>query len=340
MSLLIVFLYIVIPLCCLIGIHRVSSVSKELDKDSSLELRGVGMIMIVLTHATAGAPLNASFFWSVTGIVGVALCFFLSGYGLFKSWKNKENYLQAFLPKKLVRVLAPYIIVYALFIASCMLLKEKLPLTRAFFELATLQMGRSPLWYMKVQLLLYVLFYISFRFSKQEHMKIIMQALLTFAYYSIAILLDIPDYWYNTCLFFPLGLILARYEKQLIPILVGMKSQLISLAILMLTYGVIYFRGWIIPVLVENTYMITFIICLIGAASYFTGSKCLKIMGRYSMEVYLIHSFLLNNRIFGLFAPEKVFSYIVLFSLTLLLAVLINQISNAFMLLTVKRYHY
>ncbi len=328
MSLLIVFLYIVIPLCSLIGVHRVSSIRNELKKDSSLELRGVGMIMIVLTHATVGAPLNASFFWSVTGIVGVALCFFLSGYGLFKSWKKKENYLQEFLPKRFVRVLSPYIIVYAIFVASCILLKEKLPLTRAFFELVTLQMGRSPLWYMKVQLLLYLLFYISFRFSKQEHMKIIMLALSTFAYYFIAILLDIPDYWYNTCLFFPLGLILARYEKQLFPILVGIKSQLISLVVLFLTYGVIYFRGWIIPVLVENTYMITFIICLIGVSSYFSGSKFLKIMGKYSMEVYLIHSFLLNNRIFGLFAPEKTPSYIMLFCLTLLLAVPINHASN------------
>lgn len=332
MSLLIVYLYIVIPLCCMIDLHRVSPKSDGLNKESSLELRGVGMIMIILTHATAGAPKAASFFWSVTGIVGVSICFFLSGYGLYKSWRNKENYLQRFLLKKIVRLLLPYSVIYFLYLISCILLKEGLSLTRTLFELFTLRMGDSPLWYIKVQLLLYVFFYFSFRCWRQEHRKVIWVALLTLAYYIIATLFEIPEYWYNTCLYFPLGIFLARYEKRIFPLLVELKSQLISLGGLLLIYGVIYYRGWIIPIIVENTYMTTFIICLIGLASCFTGSKCLKIFGSYSMEVYLIHSFLLNNGIFGLFDPRKVISYVLLFSITLLIAVPINQISNYYMM--------
>ena len=256
---------------------------------------------------------------------------------MYKSWKRKDDYLKNFLPQKITRLLLPYIIVYSLYLISCLLLNEEKTLPRILFELVTLQMGRSLLWYIKIQLLLYLFFFVSFYFVQQERGKVIMLALLTITYYIVAKAYDMPDYWYNTCLFFPLGVFLAYYEKTVFPVLTGRATQLMSLGALLFTYCVVYFRGWIIPILVDGAYMMTFIICLIGMASHFTGSKCLKMLGRYSMEVYLIHLFLLSNRVFGLFDPENVVSYILLFAFILLLAVPINQISNRYLMQSLQR---
>lgn len=77
-------------------------------------LRGVAIVGIIYSHYLS---INASWSWQIgfLGIFGVAIFLFLSGYSAMFSFVNKPNYLKKYIPKRLVRLYIPFIIVYIIY---------------------------------------------------------------------------------------------------------------------------------------------------------------------------------------------------------------------------------
>ena len=80
LSLIIVF-YFVIPAICLIGVEKKPISALLIEKDTAIELRGLSMLLIILAHAVGTDSNYATFFFYVSAILGVGMCFLLSGYG-------------------------------------------------------------------------------------------------------------------------------------------------------------------------------------------------------------------------------------------------------------------
>ena len=102
---------------------------------------------------------------------------------------------------------------------------------------------------------------------------------------------------------------------------VTLQTQAGLCLLLVLSFAVVYFRGWAISVLADGAYMLSFDLCLIGLSGRYCGSAFLRQLGRYSMEIYLVHSFLLNYGLFSLFHAERGVSYYLLFAFTFAISI-------------------
>ncbi len=82
------------------------------DKDSSLALRGICSIEIMLGHIGIAVDSAVLFPNCKAGILFVGVFFALSGYGLMYSMQHKENYLKKFLWNRFPQILLPAYIIY------------------------------------------------------------------------------------------------------------------------------------------------------------------------------------------------------------------------------------
>ncbi|MCR4670945.1 MAG: acyltransferase [Saccharofermentans sp.] len=149
------------------------------DDYASLEamksLRGFAAIGVILHHISQVdmfqskgvlAPfLNA-------GAYFVAIFFFCSGYGLIKSLDTKKDYLKGFIRNRIVKtIVLPFyvnIIFYALYNLGNMMVGSKIAPERWIFNFTGLTMMNEFAWFPIVLALLYLAFYICFRFIKKR----------------------------------------------------------------------------------------------------------------------------------------------------------------------------
>ena len=91
-----IVLYVVVPMMCLLGVAKREKIDSFLDKDATLAMRGVGMLFIVFTHMAATNVCQDTYFFYVSGVIGVGICFLVSGYGLHISIKIASTIFDCF----------------------------------------------------------------------------------------------------------------------------------------------------------------------------------------------------------------------------------------------------
>ena len=102
------------------------------------------------------------------GVLFTGLFFFCSGYGLIVSMKEKENYLQGFLKKRLPAVVVPFYICNLLFVLVNLLLGSQVNLFELVLGLTGIVMWNDQMWFIVELAILYILFYFSFRKRKSD----------------------------------------------------------------------------------------------------------------------------------------------------------------------------
>ena len=325
-------LYLIVPLLCLWGVSFRKDKLDTLSQDITLSIRGIGMLLIVFVHAIEGFLDLQTYFIHVSGVLGVAACFLVSGYGLHKSFLRKESYLKGFLQTKALRMLLPYGVLYIVYLVFSLFAGDTPSLSVIGNELITLQLDGLLLWYLKVQLLCYVIFYLCYRFipGSKARMAAVFGGVVLWMILAMA--LDFGVSWYNTCLFFPVGLLLAEYERPVLRLLYKPISILVNTGATVLLFAVIYFFGRFgLDLLYDWVYMLAFNAALIGMLMHLRGSRLLNAFGKYSMEIYLLHLLLLTEDPFALFHADRGVSYLLLMVLSLVTAVPLYRICNAVM---------
>ena len=149
------------------------------DDYASLEamksLRGFAAIGVILHHisqvdmfqqkGTLAPFLNA-------GAYFVAIFFFCSGYGLIKSLDTKKDYLRGFVKKRIVKaIVLPFyvnILFYALYNLGDSLTGTKIAPERWILNFTGITMMNAFGWYPVVIAILYLVFYLCFRFIKNR----------------------------------------------------------------------------------------------------------------------------------------------------------------------------
>ena len=134
-------------------------------------LRGFAALGVILHH------ISQEPFFQQEGILSpfvnagayfVAIFFFCSGYGLLKSYLTKENYLKGFIKKRIVKsIVVPFyvnVIIYGILMALA-----KMPLEKEqwFFNFTGLTMMNTYAWFPIVLAILYLVFFLTFRFIKK-----------------------------------------------------------------------------------------------------------------------------------------------------------------------------
>ncbi|SHI17500.1 Membrane-bound acyltransferase YfiQ, involved in biofilm formation [Butyrivibrio fibrisolvens DSM 3071] len=251
------------------------------------------------------------------GFLLVSVFLFFNGYGVYKSFHAKDNYLKGYFKKRILPVvLALYTTTFIFFIAR-LLVGEKMNGEQIRLYLTSIQLCNPNTWYVIVLPFFYLFFYISFRFIKKDGLAVAATCALVIAYMLYGTTVDHNDYWirgewwYNCVILFPVGIVFAKFEKKIIPHV--QKFYWFYLILFLAAYYPIrigvnnvanmfgyYGEGWIPQNIVVMNRRITlaaqsvlctwFVMCwLLLGMKVKIGNAFIKFMGTITLEFYLIH---------------------------------------------------
>lgn len=296
-------------------------------------LRGISIILIMYSHYYAILNLNGKingvlYQWlSCTGMYGVALFLLMSGYATMISKMNKANYLHKYIPKRLLRLYIPFLIVFIIVVALRIVHGEGITLKHILF-MPLMSLPDTINWYLKVQLALYLVFYFTARFIKNDKWVIITIFSICFIYMIIGVLTRIDAYWYESSYMFPMGMLMAKYKDSVFKFLsLHFPLKLFASFIIALFFYIPYFF-WGNPIseIIHILGVTQFMICL---CTRMRGtSKILSFFGQYSLELYLAHGIYLGyiRKYFNL--QESVFTYVLFMVSSVLVAYGVKKISS------------
>jgi len=257
--------------------------------------------------------------WNSFGILFTSIFFFFSGFGLYKSYKNKKNYLDGFLTGRLPRLLIPFMLTNILYL-MVLSFGRVFTLRHVFTSILGITLINTNAWFMVEIIILYIAFYICFRKNDSEAKALRLITLITIILVLISLLLGhdrteinghwfMGEWWYNVTLIFPIGMLVARYEAKIKTFAYKYYSEVLPFSIFLLigcffyeeyildTIG--YYQEWTghpgiaaklitLPCQVLLCLIFMWVVLLINLKLEF-GNRVLKFLGGISLEIYLIH---------------------------------------------------
>ena len=303
-NLLIDIVPIALLIITIIGMRPVKPFSSFNDDYLSLSTgkyyRGVFAIVIVLHHImqnTSTGYIMPQFLGA--GVVGVAFFFFMSGYGLQKSYMKKgTDYRKGFLIKRLAPILTEYVIVTII----CQLLYLTLGTVYTPIDVFRKIAEGFPIapasWFIISISVFYIVYYLLMVVCKKHYMFMVVGA---FIYCILNLIvckkLDFGMWWYDANHLLVIGMLWAILEDKILPFI---KRFYIVLApvIWICFIGVYLFDGtiltyihiphpdFVIAVVTTTLFIFSFILF---SLKFTIGNKILEFLGGISLEIYLMH---------------------------------------------------
>lgn len=302
-----------------------------LSKDTTDVYKAIAAILIVLHHISQYIILDISLLnliFSKIGYFCTAIFIFLSGYGNFISYKKIEkeslNLKINWILKRILKIIFDYLFVFFISISCIFILNEEYTINSIVESLLKLALPGWINWYLKIQLMLYVMFAIVYMPNKfNDKNKNIIMLGLTLVYILLMKLNDFGQYWYNTVLCFNLGIFIAE-QKDSINFAKNTKLAFLLCSLFS------FFIFWIISIFWGKVEIIcSLLLCLVLTFITFyihINSKKLKYISKYSLEIYLTHLIILNivkNMNFN--SNLKI---LIIFAFTFIFSVISSKFSN------------
>ena len=256
-------------------------------------------------------------FFVPIGYILVAVFTFCSGYGLYKSFKSKPDYLgHGFMKRHVLTFIVLGYLVAWLFLVVRLCLHEPMGDGRWLYYLLGLKLSNPNAWYVIVMPFFYLSFFVAFRYIKNEKKAFIAVAVFMFAYQLLGTAINHNDWWmrgewwYNSIHLFPAGIFLAMHEGSIVKHLKKryVLYMIIGAVVLVLTYfgkmfiqsRFSYYEEYLFLPLkmlrrlvclsseVVFSSLVVFYVFLIGMKIHI-GNRFLMLMGDITLEFYLIH---------------------------------------------------
>ena len=273
----------------------------RLDRTTTNCCKGIAAMIIMLHHISfrvSNLPVYVKPIWYIAFPI-VGFFFFMSGYGLTCGLLQKKNYLQGFLSKRLLNIIAPYFMVAITWIGLEIIWGGQTPV-RAIDEAFTIRYIQ-PLWFIWVIIAAYIMFYAAFR-----HIEINMGAywfaVITISYILISAFVNPRDEMYASIIGMPLGILWAMYERKIDSYFeIGfLRKEIVAIVAFViffigrLTLSVMGFDNQLFQSVLRNIITIAFIVPLIELLKKVKIQKRFLIwLGTISYEIYIIHPFIL-----------------------------------------------
>lgn len=271
------------------------------------------MVQLLTEYSNSGyGPISVM---NSMGVLFTGLFFFYSGFGLTRSLTSKEGYLKGFLRKRLVTVLAPFLvtnIVYSIWAVSNNWIQNYVDFFKSLFGIILVN---DMSWFIIEISLLYILFFFTFRFIKKKGIALIVMYVLTLGIIYGSMLLGhgekwfMGEWWFNATLIFPVGLTIGLYRDKLVNFFRNKVTVLIPLSFaafvgafifcMRITTTMGYYDGgpyytptvWnmTLTMLSQNLAEVTFIFMFLMLTMKVRFSNIiLKKLGAISIEIYLM----------------------------------------------------
>ena len=258
------------------------------------------------------------------GYFFVAVFLMCSGFGLYKSYKLKADYLNGFLKNRVLPLILAFYSTGLIFFLTRILMKEKMNGWQIFCYISGWGLPNPYAWFVVAMPYFYICFYLSFRFLKKDWMKILGTVSGVFLYTFLGTCINHNNYWmrgqwwYNCVHLFWIGILFARFEK---PIVEKIKKHYLVYLILVIVGTYAFFRVSQIAqavfsyygeynrslshlMVVRNRWICLITEMLASACFVFSvlllnmklkiGNRFLEFMGTITLEFYLIHGLFLE----------------------------------------------
>ena len=183
---------------------------------STRALRGIMAVLILFHHLCQRLEgVRVMFFLDNVAILCVTAFFFLSGYGLHKSYCEKAGYSSKILRNRIPSVLIPYLGLIAIYWGYSFAEEQPYTLAEVLVSLVNGRPVVSFSWYILAILVLYFSYWISTLLFRPGHLGMLV-------YHFGFILLWVPFcrslgweyYWYYSIIGFPLGILWAAEGQR------------------------------------------------------------------------------------------------------------------------------
>ena len=159
------------------------------------------------------------------GVLLVGFFFLFSGYGLIVSYEEKENYMKTFVIRRICTVLLPYFICNYIYMTATLLAGNEFTMKQLILAFFGLILLNDHMWFAVEIMILYMVFFLIFRFVSKEKYKIIFMGLFIILLIVFSFLLGHEytitqmtwfhgEWWYNTTFLFFLGMLFAKHRKK------------------------------------------------------------------------------------------------------------------------------
>lgn len=318
------WIYIFLFFLLIIGIRfaKLNSFFEDyLSLDTMKYLQGFSVIGIIVHHLVQ----KLTSFGQTESILGVfnnlgsnfvGLFLFCSGFGLYKSFKTKTNYLNGFFKNRFSVVLIPFYLITILYFAIHLLEGSKYTLLNGVLSVLGIRLVNGDFWFVIAILFFYSFFYLCFRFIKKEGLAILSLAVLLLSYIVVCILRLHGDgmnwlqgeWWCNSTMLFLVGILWAKFEPQITSFIQKLYWLFLPLSLILsislqklTTYALSNFGYWSetqdSPGYLEKfqclgiqTLSITAFVfaIIILSMKIKVGNRALKYIGALTLEIYLL----------------------------------------------------
>lgn len=228
------------------------------------------------------------------GIYFVGLFFFVSGYGMMISLKNRGGYLTNFIHNRIKKVFLPFAFISIIGIASkCMLIPDYYFWPNCLQWLSEGGGQGFILWFPTVLTVFYIAFYLVFKHVRSlalaSHLFALIIVLISFYFY----IRGYGEWWWHSNICISIGVYYALFEDSISKFFSrGVKAYYLALTIiiLLLNFGTVYgatftrLLNWVLPVwVVWTSYLIPNI----------NEYKIISFFSSISYEIFLVHTIFL-----------------------------------------------
>lgn len=290
------------------------------------------------------------------GVCFVGVFFFFSGYGLYSSLRDKPDYLKGFLQHRLPAVIVPFYVCNFVFVLGSFLWGYEFSEGELLPYLTGVILMNSQMWYIVEILILYLLFYIVFCLIKNRNAACFVYTVCVVCLIAFSLRLGHDtttptqglwfhgEWWYNTTILMPAGMLFAKWERQILGFVRRFYGITLIVSVLMSAFfysrtmymlqNVGYWFEWEgHPGYKEKWQTLAmqapFVICVVFTGIVIMqkiqfGNKILSFLGDIALELYLIHN------LFILYMPirNRVFYIMACYAASIALAFLLHLIDN------------
>ena len=246
-------------------------------------LRGFFAIEILVGHAV---HYRGDLFLYMLGefmLIGVSFFFFVSGFGLARSYAMKKGYLDGFLLQKCGYLLSILMIYFMQNEVLRWLAGNHTGYTDGFFSYFFVHIN----WYLWEQLFFYFVFWVVYRYVRRY--KILSVFLLTIIMVHIVYFSHLTISYCISAIGFPFGLLFYIYYDKFMTFLLSVKGMLLTMILTLIGLSSMLFEGNLFSdVYLRNILCLAAILILIYIVHFFRfKNPVLVFLEKYSTDIYL-----------------------------------------------------
>lgn len=365
---------VLLPIILLLGMKpekRHKWQDNALGLDVSKNVLGLCALSIILHHLsqTLGGQARSLSILGNCGVMFVGMFFFFSGYGLYKSYKSKPDYLHNFFKKRYTVILIPFYVCNIVFILADLACGSHYTAGQALSYLSGWILLNTQMWYIVEIAIFYLLFFLTFRFLKNDAIALTVLTICILIFMGISLCLGHGQYWlqgewwFNSSLLFVIGIFIAKNSEKIssfskkyyifvLPVCIVATVLLFYADSFMLTNfsywcesepSLTIIQIYIVRLLCLSVQlpMIVFFVfsALLVMLKVHFDNPILRFLGNISLELYLIHNiFILNFRNENVVVLENPFLYVLsVLVCSIILAYLLHFIDQKLIGLVGKR---